>query len=209
MHARRPKRLKKEMVALDARIRPLYEIGLGCRKIASVLCEDPVTVFKRVRRMGILRSLDAAVLVRPPRVPAHERPSVFSRHPHARQLRSAAIGDAIHWFLSRGYTPSIPVDPVRYDLVVESDQGLIRVQVKSTNQKGKSGRWTVHAYRAAYNATSPANANGRRRRILYSSADVDYFFIVTGDRSRYLIPVDSVTTFTLTLDHKYARFKVD
>src|SRR5271157_1092146 len=102
---RRAKRTKKEMHALDGRIRPLYERGLGSRRIAEALDENPATIFKRVRRMGILRTGDAATTVN---VGEHALP--FARRATDDRLRTAAIGDAIRWFSGRGYTPSVPVD---------------------------------------------------------------------------------------------------
>jgi hypothetical protein len=41
---------------------------------------------------------------------------------------------AMQWFLSHGYMVSIPVETTTYDLVVESDDGLKRVQVKTTQR---------------------------------------------------------------------------
>jgi hypothetical protein len=203
---RRAKRTKKEMVSLDKRIRPLYERGLGSRRIAGALNENPATVFKRIRRMGILRTGDAATAIN-----VVEQSLPFSRHATDNHLRTAAIGDAVRWFSSRGYTPSVPVDVARYDLVVESDAGLKRIQVKTTMSKARrNGRWFVRTCRHAYDKNaSIANAAGKRRDVAYTTADADYFYILTSDGSRYIVPV-SVTggTLTLTLDIKYAQYKV-
>ncbi|WP_430503102.1 group I intron-associated PD-(D/E)XK endonuclease [Micromonospora trifolii] len=125
---------------IDAQIRPLYESGQGCRVIATALSEHPAFVYKRVVAMGIARSRDQTYAARQA-VPDVAVPFASAELPD--RLRAAAIGEAIAWFLRRGYLPSIPVEPTRYDLVVESDDGLKRVQVKSTTHQDPRGRYVV------------------------------------------------------------------
>jgi len=102
----------------DQQIRRLYEQGLGCRKVASELGFEPYFVFKRVRKMGILRSKEAS------RGKALQVSVPFTNPVSDRHLRKAGIGQAIWWFSQRGYSVSIPVEPEPYDLIVESDDGL-------------------------------------------------------------------------------------
>jgi hypothetical protein len=113
--------------------------------------------------------------------------------------------------MERGYTVCLPVEPALYDLVVDSDEGLVKVQVKSTVSKDRSGigRWSVRIHRMAYDSTIKPTANGARTRCAYAPGEVDYFFIVTADDDYYLIPL-AVTggLGSLTLDSKYAAFKV-
>lgn len=53
------------------------------------------------------------------------------------------------------------------------------------------------------------NAGGRRKHTVYSEKEVDFFFIVTGDHSCYLIPL-SVTLGKkcLTLDSRFDEYLV-
>lgn len=60
--------------------------------------------------------------------------------------RGAKLGEDPAMILRRGYTPSIPVAATQYDLVVESDDGLRRVQAKTTTSKD-NGRWAVRIAR--------------------------------------------------------------
>jgi hypothetical protein len=117
-------------------------------------------------------------------------------------LRSAAIAEAISWFLRRGYIPSIPVEPTQYDLIVESDTGFKRVQVKSTTVTER-GRWLVGCSRQVY------ESGGNRKRTAYTANEIDFLFIVTSNNDKYLIPI-AVTNGnkTLTLDDKYAKYKI-
>jgi hypothetical protein len=196
------------MVALDARIRPLYEHGMGCRHIGAALKENPVLIFKRLRRMGIVRTRKEAIVTS---VDTDKEDMPFTRPIESERLRASAMGDAIRWFLDRGYKPSMPIDVAHYDLIVESDAGLKRIQVKTTTAKDPgSKRWVVGIMRHAYDKHATArNSAGKRRHIPYSPNDVDYFYILTGDRSRYIVPVVATRgTIRITLDVKFAKYRV-
>jgi len=133
----------------------------------------------------------------------------FSRPRDARNLRQAATALATAWFVERSYRVSIPTEPAPYDLVVESDEGFVRVQVKSTARKDRNGRWLVGINRQAYDRSVALTANGARSRRAYTSDEVDVFFIVTSSADQYLIPLPVTSGVeSLTLDSKYAAFKV-
>ena len=201
------RRSKTEMEALDLKIRPLYEAGAGCRKIGSLLGENPVTILKRVRKLGVARSEDeASVLV----TKLGSGVAPFTRAPHPQGLRQAAIGTAIRWFLDRGYMVSLPVEPCTYDLVVESDTGLQRVQIKTTTQQNRKAQWVASLSRKVYDPDIEGNAGGKRTATHYTSTDMDLFFIVTGDQTSYLVPL-SVTQqrLMLTLDQRLDCFRCE
>lgn len=44
------------MMKLDQRIFPLYEEGMGCRRIARIVGADPTLVYKRIKRSKLNRS---------------------------------------------------------------------------------------------------------------------------------------------------------
>ena len=84
-----------------------------------------------------------------------------------------------------------------------------RVQIKSTNGKDRNGRWYVHVHRNLYDSSARMNASGRRKRLAYTKAEVDYFFVLTGDRSIFIIPIEAaIGKFQLTLDRAYSEFRV-
>ena len=182
----------------------LYGEGKGSRVIASTLKENPTTTYRRLVRMGLSRSKSEAqaVKVLPVLVP-------FSNQSSPQNLRRLAIGEAIKWFMSRGYTPSLPVETTKYDLVVESDVGLQRVQVKSTTRI-RDGSWCVQTCRLQYNSSLVARGSaGKRRRSSYSKGEVDLFFIVTSDGSKYLIPSEVIgTNQQVTLSHRFDLYKI-
>lgn len=130
----------------------------------------------------------------------------FVNSPSPNNLRFSATAIATEWFMRRGYTVSLPVEPAKYDLVVDSDSGLRKVQVKSTNGKHSNGRWSV---RIAHHPYDSSTVSGRSSPVPYTSSEVDYFFIVCGDGSMYLVPISDTGGVTnLTLDVKYSQFKV-
>jgi hypothetical protein len=139
--------------------------------------------------MGIVRTRGEAQQVAP-LVPIPFHDEVNERH-----LRTAAIGEAASWFLRRGYVVSIPLTVTQYDLVTESDEGFVRVQVKSTTGKDKGGRWVVGISRMEYGAGGKSNANGSRHRRSYRPDEVDMFFILTGGGEKYLIPLSATLDF--------------
>lgn len=193
---------------LRARTLALYDQGHGCKTIAAQLGESHTATFRRLQRLGVLRDKDTAYAVRHT---VEQRRSPFQNTPGSPNLRSAAIGEAIRWFLDRGYVPSVPVEATRYDLVVESDEGLQRVQIKSTSHKSPYGVWVVHAHRTQYDATAEARGTaGKRRSTSYTKEEIDWFFIVTSDNTKYLIPIEVVegASGQLSLGKKYDSYKV-
>jgi hypothetical protein len=50
------------------------------------------------------------------------------------------------WFMLCGCHTSIPVEPTHYDLLASMDDGVKRVQVKTTTYEGKTG-WMIQVGR--------------------------------------------------------------
>jgi hypothetical protein len=72
-----------------------------------------------------------------------------------------------------------PLEPARYDLLVDTDVAPRRVQVKTTTVRTGTS-WTVWL-----------STTGRERRT-YSIDEIDDFFLIDGDLSYYLLPVGAV-----------------
>jgi hypothetical protein len=125
-----------------------------------------------------------------------------------RRTAQSGLSIAARWFLDRGYLVSVPLEPAPYDLITESDDGLMRVQVKTTRSQERSGRYRVHISHMIHDGSVPRNANGSRKPVPYTADQVDYFFIAT-PVSMYLIPITVVPgVFMIVLDKKYAAFAV-
>ena len=171
--------------------------------------QNRVWVMKRAADIG----LDTAHL---DGRPTHETPVVPSGpHPFQGQEHFGAKGGrtgltvACSWFLSRGYNVSIPLEPASYDLVAESDEGLKRIQVKTSSDTRKFGRHHVSLTHVVYDSTRTPNMHGAYRRIPYTAAEIDLFFVATNSGRNYLIPVAEVVgQKSIVLDIKYAAFAV-
>lgn len=109
---------------------------------------------------------------------------------------------AIAYFGSNGYTVSLPLNDTQdYDLIVDIDGELKKVQVKATNYMN-----TKNSYSLLLKTVS-----GTTRKVYKTvkDTDVDLLFCFCGDGTMYLIPHDVIkNSSTLNLHKeksKYAR----
>lgn len=110
------------------------------------------------------------------------------------------LGHAISFFVSNGYTVSIPLtDSQDYDLIVDNGT-LFRVQVKTTKHKSPYGIFkvslTVKGGNRSFNTIKK-----------FDPTKVDFVFIITNEGDRYLIP-SKLLGSTISLGHKYLHYKV-
>lgn len=130
----------------------------------------------------------------------------FTAAPSADRLRVAATGKAIAWFSERGYVVSLPVEPAVYDLIVDSQSGLDRIQVKSSTTANRCAQFS----RTVYDNRQPGRAStGYVRRVPYEPGDIDYFFVVLADGSMYLLPYEVIGRRTkANMGKRYEEFRV-
>jgi hypothetical protein len=120
--------------------------------------------------------------------------------PDIKHLREAGTTIAAMWFLLCGYNTSLPVEPAIYDLLVAMPGGIKRVQVKTTTFK-QTG-WTVQVGRRSY------SIGNRGPRVPYDPDQLDFFFILDGDLTMYLIPSRVIAGRVGILLHNYSEFIV-
>ncbi len=152
------------------------------------------TVRKHAVRLGLdLRHLTA----RP-----SPRSVVPSMQPDLRHLRHAGSYLAAAAFVLAGHRVSWPLEPAPYDLVVDTGERLLRVQVK-TSSRLVGGVWTCGITRSEY-----ADVAGGKRKVRYSPDEVDAFAVVDGAGEVYVIPIEDVVGLThLSLRH-YANYRI-
>lgn len=98
----------------------------------------------------------------------------------------AGLGIAIGWFTMKGYTVSIPLtDSQDYDLVVEINKVLRKIQVKTTFFKIRSS-YQVNL------SIKGGNRSGIGKLKMFDPNSCDYIFIVTGQGLNYLIPITQI-----------------
>jgi len=107
---------------------------------------------------------------------------VFSNTIGTKGQGNVGVASAILYFTKQNYTVSIPLnDSQDYDLVVEINDKLSRVQVKTTKHQPRN----VGIYQVSL------KSSGGSRREVYSrvaDTDVDYLFVLTASGINYLIP---------------------
>ena len=121
--------------------------------------------------------------------------------PSLMNLRQAATSLAGAWFSLRGCAVAIPMEPTVYDLLVSTPGGIKRVQVKTTTYKGKTG-WQVAVGRRPY------SIGNRERQVPYDPELIDWFFIVDGDLTIYLIPSTVIAGRVQILLRTYRKYIV-
>jgi len=151
----------------------------------------------RVKAHAMRLGLDLAHLVGP--VASAVGPA--EAKPDLRYLRDAAPSIAASWFSLCGFNVAIPVEPAVYDLLVSTPKGIERVQVKTTTCFSKDG-WTVVVGRRPY------SVGNRERRVPYDPELIDWFFILDGDLTIYLIPSRIIAGRVVILLHTYTKYVV-
>lgn len=107
----------------------------------------------------------------------------FTADPEVKWLRRAAPTLAAGWFARRGYDVSFPTEPCSYDLIVDAERTLHRIQVKTGAYRDpKSGAW----------ACGITQNPKYRKTPYYDPAEVDFFFLIDGDCTYYVVPLEEV-----------------
>ncbi len=117
-----------------------------------------------------------------------------------KNIGNSSLSIAIAYFVCNGYIVSIPLNDTQdYDLVVEKDTKLYRVQVKGTSFKTKFGVFQVAL-------KSCGGTKGKFYKTVRQT-NVELLFIVTANNQLYLIPINEVKNkYTLNLGKEYDKY---
>ena len=117
-----------------------------------------------------------------------------------KEIGNSSLGIAIAYFSSQGYVVSIPLNDTQdYDLIVDKQGKLYRVQVKGTSFKTKYGIYQV--------ALKSAGGTVGKVYKTIKDTNIDLVFIVTRDKDFYLIPKEIVKNkYTLNLGVEYEKY---
>ncbi len=137
------------------------------------------------------------------RQPPEAEPLVSALRPEPRHLRVAAPVTAAAWFMHRGCAVSFPVEPTVYDLLADTPEGLMRVQVKSTTSYRKNEGWAV-----GVGHRPDTHAKKKSNLLAYSPDEIDLFFIIDGDLTMYLIPSRAIAGRITILLRTYRKYAV-
>lgn len=119
-----------------------------------------------------------------------------------KEKENSGLGIAIAYYSSKGYTVAIPLNDTQdYDLVVDKDEKLYKVQVKATACKTKYNKYQVAL-------KSCGGTNGKTYKTVIDT-NIDEIFIVTDTMEMFLIPIEEIKNkSTLNLCQKYEKYRV-
>ncbi len=126
---------------------------------------------------------------------------------NSKKQGDVGMGVAIGYFASHGHTVCVPLtDSQDYDLVVDIDNKLQRIQVKTTTslRMGKNIGYDVEL------RVRGGNRSGTGKSKSFDSTKADQLFILTSRGDQYLIPTSQVrgkTSITVG-DKMYTEFIV-
>ena len=112
------------------------------------------------------------------------------------------LGKAIEYFTSHQYVVSIPLnDTQAYDLIVEKNNIVSRVSVKTTRYSETPNTYTVQI------KNSGGTANRQVRP--FDNTKSELLFVLTGDNRIFLIPTNEITAKnSITIGNKYTEYEV-
>jgi hypothetical protein len=141
----------------------------------------------------------AAHLAKGDRRPAN---TIWRKNPREQGL--IGFTDAIAYFGALGWALSIPlIDAQPYDLIADTGTRLYRVQVKTTTCLDRRGRFAVQL------STHGGNQSFHTRKA-FDPNSCDLLYILTDDRTRYLIPTSVVRARTrLSLGAHVDTYRVE
>lgn len=101
---------------------------------------------------------------------------------------SIGMSAAIYKLTEMGYRVAIPlVDNQEYDLIVDIEGDLAKVEVKSTSVKQSSGSWSVQIKKVRPNKTENTITG-------FDNSLVDYMFVYTTEGDCFFIPAEDIDT---------------
>lgn len=117
---------------------------------------------------------------------------------------NVGVAYAIAYYSKLGYTVSIPLtDTQDYDLVVDTGNTLLKVQVKTTTYKKENGNYQLNL------KVNGGNRSGIGRTKTFDQNSCDLVFAMTEQFDFYSIPKSEIlATSSISLGEKYLPFKV-
>lgn len=115
---------------------------------------------------------------------------------------NAGLGIAIAYYSTSGYIVSIPLNDTQdYDLIVDKNNVLKKVQVKATSCKTKYNKYQVAL-------KSCGGTKGETYKTIIDTK-IDEIFIVTDTMEMFIIPIEEIKNkTTLNLCEKYEKNRV-
>lgn len=115
---------------------------------------------------------------------------------------NTGLGIAIAYYSANGYTVSIPLNDTQdYDLIVDKNNILKKVQVKATSFKTKYNKYQVAL-------KSCGGTKGKMYKTVIDT-NIEEVFIVTNNMDIFIIPIEKIKNkSTLNLCEKYEKYRI-
>lgn len=157
----------------ESAIMELSKQGLGAREIAKRLGhKHQSSVFKVMRRIGCEKQSLC---------PVNKTESSLVFKTDETRFRYASEHFAKYFFASKGIPFFEGESGSPFDLLIHMDGAYKKVQVKSSVYRSRSGHFSFGLSRVRSNTTST-------RKVLYSSDECDFFFLVDVKLNAWIIP---------------------
>lgn len=154
------------------------------------------------RRCGATSADSAWTLIHSAHRPlSHRTPG--TQRIDVRNLRDAGAMVVAAVLTLCGHRVSWPLEPAPYDLIVTTDSGIERVQVKTTTRR-QGNTWVCSLSRSRYTSRSTS----LRRRSWYTSDEIDSFGVVDGDLAVYRLPFSVVAGRSAIHLSRYSDYRV-
>ena len=116
---------------------------------------------------------------------------------------NVGLGKAIEYFTSKSIPVSIPLnDTQKYDLVVDMDNKLYRVSVKTSTQISEYGSYVVQLRNCG-------GSSGKSKVRPFDNKSCDYIFVLTENNKTYLIPTSVIKSVnSILIGNKYTEYEV-
>ncbi len=113
------------------------------------------------------------------------------------------LGRAISYFASHSIPVSIPLnDTQKYDLVIDMNNKLSRVSVKTSRFKQSNTSYYVLLKNCG-------GSSGKSKSRPFDNKSCDYVFVLTGDDKMYLIPSNEIEAKNaISIGNKYTEYEV-
>jgi hypothetical protein len=130
--------------------------------------------------------------------------SGFGKAKNSKKQGDIGIAATLYYFSVEGYTVSLPIsDSQDYDLIVDIEDKLYRVQVKTVYNKSEYGIYEANL------RVLGGNRSGTGKTKFFDPKKVDYVFIVTEVGDMYFIPNTVIEGHsTISLGKKYSQYKI-
>lgn len=118
---------------------------------------------------------------------------------------SIGLGQAIAYFTKMGYIVSLPLnDSQDYDLIVEINKKLYKVQVKTTTIKSLSGYYQPYIRQTCKNTK-------RNYTKAATTLEYDYLFVTADNFESWFIPKEKIKNIktSFVLNENYDKYKVN